>query len=110
VQQLEKGRQRRRGDRRDQFGRDTGTHLTQLNTQIKIGILLVDHKQKIPSRLVLGQVFWVRRGIKPQREYSLGDLCEDSVAQTGPEIGFFNTGHEWRDATSRIVCVAPAFV
>jgi hypothetical protein len=32
---------------------------------------------------VLGQVFWVRRGIKPQREYTLSNLCEDSVAQRG---------------------------
>src|SRR5262249_58493627 len=37
VQQLRKGRQRRRGDRRDQFGRDTRTHL--INTPAKIGFI-----------------------------------------------------------------------
>ena len=48
---------------------------------------------------MLGQVFWVRRGIKPQREYSLADLCEDSVAQRGREVGFLRpiqVRSEWR--------------
>src|SRR5262249_39817691 len=42
VQQLRKGRQRRRGDRRDQFERDTSTHL--INTQAKIGLSNHAHK------------------------------------------------------------------
>src|SRR5262249_32586783 len=36
VQQLRKGRQRRRGDRRDQFGRDTRTHLINTPAQNRV--------------------------------------------------------------------------
>ena len=43
---------------------------------------------KRPQQVSAGASFWVRRGIKPQREYSLSDLYEDSVAQRGREVGF----------------------
>ena len=44
--------------------------------------------KKAPTGELLGQVFWMRRGIKSQRESTLGELCEDSIAQSRREIGF----------------------
>jgi hypothetical protein len=49
--------------------------------------------KKTPTGELLGQVFGMRMGIKSQRENTLGELCEDSIAQSRREIGFRVTPH-----------------
>jgi hypothetical protein len=54
--------------------------------------------KKSPNRLVLGLVSGCEGGSNPQREYSLGDLCEDSVAQRRQEVGFLRPIHNEKEA------------
>jgi hypothetical protein len=54
---------------------------------------LADSEKK-PQQVSAGASFWVAKGgSNPQREYSLGNLCEDSVAQRRQEVGLLRPVH-----------------
>jgi hypothetical protein len=50
-------------------------------------LLVARKQQKGPSRLVLGLRFGVKGALQSPSKGSFCDLCEDSVAQRGQEVG-----------------------
>jgi hypothetical protein len=50
--------------------------------------------KKKPQQVSAGASFWVAKGDQiPNAKYSLGDLCEDSVAQRRQEVGLLRAMH-----------------